>query len=296
MYERILEKLYQPFELRERRGVGNKTFKYVPSEDIVDRMNKVFQGSWSTEVRTVDVIEDQVLMCVRVYINDGSRECWHDGYASHPLARYTSGPNNGKIIDVGNSYKSAMSKAIKTAVSKWGVALYLEEDTNQPSSMNVPLATPVVQSVDNTSAPDVPVVPNQNTVSTLNVSGPTIEGPPVNSPPVNTGPPVINQPPVNDPGKPSQFQPPVFTVENTEVPVSKAETFDIPDSGNGNSENLTSVQKVAIETLMSMNNLTFEDVLQQALNRSDNLPATLDDVSYLDAVTIIQYGNNLRQI
>jgi hypothetical protein len=261
-------------------------------------MNKVFAGNWSTEVRTVNDIEDQILMCVRVYVNDGTREYWHDGYASHPLARYTSGPNNGKIMDVGNSYKSAMSKAIKTAVSKWGVALYLEEDTNTSTGMDVPLVTPNSPTFTTDEAvpmPDIPVVPNQNTVPKP-IAGPPVEGPSVNSAPVKNGPPVSGQPPINDPGKPSRFQPPVFTVENNEIPINKTETFDIPNADAGGVEKLTSVQKVAIETLMSMNNLSFDDVLQQALNRANNLPASLDDVSYLDAVTIIQYGNNLRQI
>jgi hypothetical protein len=59
-------------------------------------------------------------------------------------------------------------------------------------------------------------------------------------------------------------------------------------------EKLTSVQKVAIETVMSVNNLKFDELVNKALQRQDNLPPKIDDVSYLDAVTIIQYGNHLR--
>ena len=59
-------------------------------------------------------------------------------------------------------------------------------------------------------------------------------------------------------------------------------------------EKLTSVQKVAIETVMSVNNMKFDELVSKALQREDALPSKIDDVSYLDAVTIIQYGNHLR--
>jgi len=61
-------------------------------------------------------------------------------------------------------------------------------------------------------------------------------------------------------------------------------------------EKLTSVQKVAIETVMSVNDLKFDELVNKSLQRKDNLPPTIDDVNYLDAVTIIQYGNHLRPV
>jgi len=306
MDDRILEQLYQPFELKERKGVGNKIFKYVPSEDIVDRMNRAFQGNWSTEVQKVEVIEDQVLMCVRVSIQDptnaNAKMLWQDGYASHPLTRYTSGPNNGKIIDVGNSYKSAMSKAIKTAVTKWGVALYLEQSDDVVTT-NAPFAAPMTSfDAPATSVPTAtntmptgpfgaPVVqPQRNVAAEPKKVVPVVPGPPMDGPPMTASP---TQNTYQADSKSSLFQPPVFTVENTDV--SDSGGFELPKT-SGNTEKLTSVQKVAIETILSMNNTTFEDLLGKALQRANNLPASLEDVSYLDAVTIIQYGNNLRQI
>jgi len=298
MDERILEKLYQPFKVSERRGVGNKVFKYVPTEDIVDRMNRVFQGNWSTEVRESSTVEDQILMCVRVFVQDPTDpsarlQFYHDGYASHPLARYTSGPNTGKIMDVGNSYKSAMSKAIKTAVAKWGVALYLEQDESFTQTQNVPIVAPTVPT------PTATFEPKKETPA---VTGPSIGGPPLSGPPAGgtpVGGPSIGGPPINKPnmgGGPSPSQPPVFTVQNTETPLVDG-GLDLPtnlDGGGG--EKLTPVQKVAIETIMNVNNIKFPDLLVKSLLREDNLPQGLEDISYLDAVTIIQYGNNLRQM
>jgi len=70
MHEDVQKKLEAPFKLKARKGVGDKIFKYIPSEDVVARMNKVFEGSWDTEVRSTEIIEDQILICVRVYITD----------------------------------------------------------------------------------------------------------------------------------------------------------------------------------------------------------------------------------
>ena len=59
-------------------------------------------------------------------------------------------------------------------------------------------------------------------------------------------------------------------------------------------ENLTDVQKVAIETIMSVHSLTFQELNEKALQRTTNLPPSLNEVSYPDAVKMIQFGNNLR--
>jgi len=313
MDDRILKQLYEPFKLHERKGVGNKIFKYVPSEDIVDRMNKVFKGSWSTEVQEKEIIEDQILLCVRVSVTDPieSKMYWHDGYASHPIARYTSGPNNGKPVDIGNSFKSAMSKAIKTAVSKWGVALYLEgfDTEDAPSVFGGFDVGPGVPD----SKPDVPTP-----------AGP-IGGPPTFNAPLKTEEKKSNIPnmpdlPSKSPSVPepvtkgtsSMLSPPFdipigvvgvanknssagqfANVENTE---QSSNTGFAPTDGAEGEEFCTPVQQVAINTIMESNSLTFNELALRALKREGTLPVSPEKAHYTDAVTIIQYGNELSKI
>lgn len=59
-------------------------------------------------------------------------------------------------------------------------------------------------------------------------------------------------------------------------------------------ENLTDIQKVAIETIISVHGIKYEDLVKRALNRTDNLPQALEQIKYNDAVKIIQFGNNLK--
>jgi len=298
MRKEILEELYKPFELKARPGQGNQTFKYVPSDDIVDRMNKVFMGDWSTEVVEKEIIEDQILIRVRVYAQTDTGMYWQEGYASQPIARFTQGPKSNKIIDIGNSYKSAMSKAIKTAVAKWGVGLYLEggsineEDAigswgppNIPASVQetkpVPVTTPVAPPVV-ASPPPAPVV--TPVATPVNVPSNAPFGIPMSAPaPTKAAPLNI----------PTMFSNDNVVVTQTNIPVGfNPPIQSVPTSVSV--ENLTDVQKAAIENIMSVHGKSFAELSSAALQRSDNLPNTLEALSYQDAVKLIQYGNNLN--
>lgn len=288
MHEDIQEKLEAPFRLKARKGLGGKTFKYIPAEDVVDRMNKVFEGNWDTEVRSTEIIEDNILMCVRVHITDKEgNSYWHDGYASHQLARYSDGINKGKIIDVGNAYRSAMSKAIKTACTRWGVGLYLEENENpaveNPTIPTETLGSPVSMGNSPGAIPAViPIASNTPPPVEYRDSAPVLDIPIVEDKKANAsvvGPPLD----VRITNKPSPVETMPFNNEENNV------VKDIDES----MEKLTPVQKVAIETVMSTKKIKFKDLAAQALKGT--LPPTIDDVTYLDAVTMIQYGNHLEQ-
>jgi len=319
MHKDVLKELAKPFNLKARKGVGGKIFKYVPSEDIVDRMNKVFSGNWSTEVMSSDIVEDNILVCVRVYTTDHSNNkiYYHDGYASHPLTRYTSGDNKGKIIDVGNSYRSAVSKAIKTACTRWGVALYLEENEDSNSEVT---ATATDFTPQFTKTKETPITKSEMTAAATDIDFvPILDIPiqPTNSVVKPKNPEKMERPmPWPDPPEIDTMKAeknvyktdtnPIFT--NDTIVASQAFVGNMPDIPFNNQpqeevkenymensvEKLTSVQKVAIETVMSVNNMKFEELVNKALQREGTLPSTIGDVNYLDAVTIIQYGNHLR--
>lgn len=130
MDERILKKLYETFVLSERKGTGGMVFKYVPNEDVINRMNKVFEGNWCTRVIDKDIVDDQVIVEVQVDIYDPDHEkvYTHTGFGSQQIMRYNQGPNAGKIIDIGNAYKGALAKGIVNACTRWGVGLFKERN------------------------------------------------------------------------------------------------------------------------------------------------------------------------
>jgi len=175
MDERILKKLYETFQLSSRQGTGGMTFKYVPNEDVINRMNDTFQGDWSTAVKFRDVIDDQVILEVEVTVLDPDNKITHShtGFGSQQIMRYNSGPNQGKIIDIGNGYKGALAKAIVNACTRWGVGLFKEsnpmtdETTVSAPAVAVPtmptqlppVSVPTPMPPVNPPAPAIPVLP-----------------------------------------------------------------------------------------------------------------------------------------
>lgn len=176
MDERILEKLYKTFKLSERKGTGGMTFKYVPNEDVINRMNQVFKGNWCTRIMGKDVVDDQVVVEVQVDVyNEG--QCYtQTGFGSQQIMRYTQGPNSGKIIDIGNAYKGALAKGIVNACTRWGVGLYKESNPmnevgvqpapSAPTSQLPPTTTQTPMPPVKEPAPVAPMMPPQNTSAT----------------------------------------------------------------------------------------------------------------------------------
>lgn len=295
MHEKTLENLYKGFKLKSRQGQAGKIFKYAPSSDIMDRMNKVFKGNWGTEVVSSDIVGDQVLVLVRVTAKDPADEggivYFHEGYASHPLAKFSGGAKQGQIIDVGNSYRSAMSKAVKAAVTKWGVGLYLEGEESESTTTDE-------------SAPAGPANYTPPAASTANptvtpITPATTVTPPVspmNAPP-SVGAAVSTNPCAEAPINTSMLTPPVFTNEEpiVEATFTPPITTDTAVAGEVETEDMTPVQKVAIETILSVHSMDFPTLASKAIvDRTDNLPTSIEGrVDYHDAVKIIQYGNNI---
>ena len=212
-----MQELYKTFRLSERKGTGGMTFKYVPNEDVITRMNKVFKGNWSTVVQHKDTIEDQVLVEVQVTITDpDSGEIYtQTGFGSSQIARFKEGPNAGKIVDIGNAYKGSLSKAIVNACTRWGVGLikesnpYVEEDY-----------TPVMDNTTTTPAPTitVPNIPNIPTPPAPAVSNNVAVPPATNNTPVPPTPPMAAPTPPATPVVPT----PTVVPEIEEAPKSEA--------------------------------------------------------------------------
>jgi hypothetical protein len=196
-----------------------------------------------------------------------------------------------------------MSKAIKTAVAKWGVGLYLEKGSASEGSgagswgpPNIPI--PVVEQ------PKIsPVAPPVAAPIAAPVTAP-IAAPvatPVNIPPGNPNIPFAPVPEAQttDPLGVGTPVAPVFTDDNVVVTQPNPSAGfnppmdSIPVQG-ATAEGLTDVQKVAIENIMSVHSKPFAELAPAALQRTDNLPNSVEALSYQDAVKLIQYGNNLN--
>jgi hypothetical protein len=332
MEKAIIDQLYAEFQLKERKGQGNQMFKYVTNEDITDRMNRTFAGNWSTEVMSSEIIDDQVLVRVRVMIKDpnSNEYFFHEGFGGQQIMRFASGQNTGKIIDVSNNYKSALSKAIVSACARWGVGLF-KDYTTQPDNdqMDEPIipAIPRVPPVAIVSSADFPkpasqipaggvmalppgvvipkgepkeTAPQQKDLDALiaaAISPPPTAAPkaaelkPMVTPNITIPSNFVNQaPPVAAAVAPPSFSLPPPVASPTAVPA------DLPFSGTEQAGNgkISDVQKAALNAILSIRKIGYSDLALEAFANAGitrPIPAA-DDLSYEDAVVVIKFGND----
>ena len=301
MDERILKRLAERFD-NVLEKPGGKGFKYVPSDDVFDRMNKTFRGNWSTEVLYQDIVDDQALVRVRVIAQDptspDSAMYYHEGFASQPVARYNFGDNKGKVIDLGNTYMAAMSKAVKQACKKWGVALGLDELDEETAPVLAP--PPPIQMPSRTlTPPPASLAPSTPAPAVKEVSAPVLTQPNLVTPTVNKTT-VMSNIPINTPAMPPL---PPAPEKKAMLPSIPGPVADPAKKTNGDSMNgssgggkITDVQKIALQGLLTLRGLDYDKLVADAFAAEgvtrDPIPSQ-EDLDYEDAVVIIKYGNEL---
>lgn len=125
----IKELFYKPFEdIRQRRGRGG-TYDYITWKDIADRMNSIFGMNWSSSSESQELIGDTLIIRVKVCATDPESKMSYcqEGFGGAVL-RASDEP--------GSAHKSAYSKALKDACKKWGIGLYMDDDTT--ATTNIP--------------------------------------------------------------------------------------------------------------------------------------------------------------
>ena len=293
------EQLYQPFELHSRPGMAGRTFKYVKGEDVIDRMNKVFAGRWGTDILDQEIINEEAVVSVLVTIyEEDNLRLSHVGFGSSSL----------KGGNVGDSYKSALTNAIKNACRKWGVGLYLEEEADGGEE-GVPSFTPPTTPNKDMSKTE-PVIPSRSSSSTPNVSNTPKEEPKeeVKTPKMPNLPPFINNSP------PNKEEPPIVEAPKEGVKKEKSEPVDKPaqsfpkiplpsapkpsngTAGGKDDEKISDVQKAALKGLVTIRGLDYNQLVNDAFSSKgiefDKVPDA-DDLSYKEAVIVIKHGNDL---
>jgi len=279
MDKTIFDSFYDKFAVSTRPGRGGK-YPFVPANDVTDRMNRLFQGNWCSEVTFQDSFADgTVIVRVKISVLDPESNMWfhHEGFGGHKDA-------GG---EPGSSFKSAYSKALVNACRRWGVGLYLEgnEVSNIPSSAGMPGPAPrPIQALPKQGLPPKPLT-----------SPPILDSlPPVSKPPI-VEQTVIQQ--VSSPPKVSSTQAmpkipePMHGatlngghIAPTQTPGHVSATTETPSS-----DMISDVQKIAIQSMYDMRGYKYEDLAQSVLGSVIDVNTLTHD----QAVSVIQYGNDL---
>lgn len=302
MKKETIDYLYKPFDVLTKPGGGG--YKYIKSQDVIDRMNRAFSGNWSTNVLYQDIVEDTVIIRVNVCARTDEGEFCHDGYGSSVIKRFNSGPNKGKPVDLGSVFKAANSMAIRNACTRWGVGLYLEEQEDQDVNSDIP-------SFVQKDTPAITQEPKSFEKEVNQFENTFIP------PKTNLG--AIPAPLVENKKDNNTFVPPPFPVEpnntvNNAVPKEQAikennllfPKVPFPGGGsiptnntpkiNADDPSISDVQKAAIDSLLSIGGVDYKDLVTRAFSDKglsvDRVPEK-EELTYQQAVTVIKFGNSL---
>lgn len=122
--------LSEPFPREMERTVSKsgRNLTYIPISEVISRLNKVLGlDNWSFEIVSIqrDAIDtDWVVAHVRLTATINGVTITKDGVGGQQV-KYTKA---GKVLDLGDEFKGAMSDALKKAAQQLGVGLYLARD------------------------------------------------------------------------------------------------------------------------------------------------------------------------
>lgn len=122
--------LSEPFPREMERSVSKsgRSLTYIPISEVIARLNKVVGlANWSSEIISIgrDATDaDWVVAHVRLTVIIDGVTISKDGVGGQQV-KYTKA---GKILDLGDEFKGAMSDALKKAAQQLGVGLYLARD------------------------------------------------------------------------------------------------------------------------------------------------------------------------
>lgn len=260
--EKICDKLNKPVPTHTRQGQGG-TFSYHKGSDVIRRLNEAFSHCWSSEKLETEVVEDQVLMLVALSVFIDGDTVMHHGYGSADIAR---GRGNSKIMNIGNTYKSAFTNALKKAAEQFGIGLEDESTVSNKPAPNYKSARPPAQQAPQTQRTEMP-------------SRPVMASRPAMAPRGDTPPSPTEAPPAplwSSTPKTSAVVPPPDSPPPMVAPISSSDL-------------VSPTQEHALKRLASMKNLTEKEMVTGALPDSGKL--FFKDLLRSEASVVIKYTN-----
>jgi hypothetical protein len=123
MNRALLEKPFEPSQIKQRQGKFGHILDYVEGHVVTSRLNEAFDGNWSFEVVKYRILKDtdEVLVLGKLTAEGVTKMA----FGSKEIER---SKDTKAIISLGDDLKAASTDALKKAASLLGVGLYLYSD------------------------------------------------------------------------------------------------------------------------------------------------------------------------
>jgi hypothetical protein len=120
MNHELLEKPFNPEQIKQREGNFGKMLDYIEGHAVVQRLNDAFDSSWSFEIIKHEILTDtdEVLVLRKLIAGDIVK-------TQFGSSRITRARESGEMISLADDLKAAATDALKKAATLLGVGLHL---------------------------------------------------------------------------------------------------------------------------------------------------------------------------
>ncbi|HIJ57839.1 MAG TPA: hypothetical protein HPQ03_17180 [Deltaproteobacteria bacterium] len=132
MNRELLEKPFNPDQIKQREGNFGKTLEYIEGHAVIARLNDAFDSSWSFEIIKHKILTDtdEVIVLGKLIAGDIVK-------TQFGSSRITRARESGDMISLADDLKAAATDALKKAATLLGVGLHLYAGAKQ-SNPNPP--------------------------------------------------------------------------------------------------------------------------------------------------------------
>jgi len=131
MNRELLEKPFEPGQIKQRKGNFGKMLDYIEGHAVIERLNMVFESDWSFSILEHRILEetDEVLVV-------GQLRAGNVVKTQFGSSRITRARESGDPISLADDLKAAATDSIKKCASLLGVGLHLYNGDKPATGQN----------------------------------------------------------------------------------------------------------------------------------------------------------------
>jgi hypothetical protein len=126
MDREILERKFEPGQIKQRKGPGGTILDYIETPSVINRLNEAFDGDWSYDIDEFEQNDGQVVVLGK--LTAGGITKMQFGSKTVMTGK------DGNPISIGDDLKAAASDALKKCATLMGVGLHLYSDDEVPTN------------------------------------------------------------------------------------------------------------------------------------------------------------------
>jgi len=128
MNRELLEKPFEPSQIKQREGNFGKTLDYIEGHAVIQRLNDAFESEWSFSILKNDVLKetDEVIVL-------GELRAANVVKTQFGSSKITRAKGSGEPISLADDYKAAATDCLKKCATMLGVGLHLYNSDKAPA-------------------------------------------------------------------------------------------------------------------------------------------------------------------